>query len=93
MRKHPEIPEGPFFGRKVVNVNSEKTRVERTRVIGVCAHVDAGKTTASEAILYHTSRIHRATFVLEVLRYDLAAESVSDTVVDLRRREGRIAVR
>jgi elongation factor G len=30
-----------------------------TRVIGIFAHVDAGKTTTSEAVLYHTGRIHR----------------------------------
>ncbi len=29
------------------------------RVIGIFAHVDAGKTTTSETILYHTDRIHR----------------------------------
>ena len=33
--------------------------IDRTRVIGVFAHVDAGKTTTSEAILYYTGRIHR----------------------------------
>lgn len=34
--------------------------IERVRIIGIFAHVDAGKTTTSEAILYQTGRIHRA---------------------------------
>ena len=33
--------------------------LRQTRVIGIYAHIDAGKTTTSEAILYHTGRIHR----------------------------------
>jgi len=33
--------------------------IEATRVIGIFAHVDAGKTTTSEAALYRTGRIHR----------------------------------
>jgi elongation factor G len=40
-------------------VQKEETALENTRVIGIFAHVDAGKTTTSEAILYHTGRIHR----------------------------------
>jgi elongation factor G len=34
--------------------------IRKVRIIGIFAHVDAGKTTTSEAILYNTGRIHRA---------------------------------
>jgi len=37
----------------------QEASISKTRVIGVFAHVNAGKTTTSEAILYHTGRIHR----------------------------------
>jgi elongation factor G len=42
-----------------MTMKKEKT-LEQVRIIGIFAHVDAGKTTTSEAILYHTGRIHRA---------------------------------
>ncbi len=34
--------------------------IKNVRIIGIFAHVDAGKTTTTESILYFTGRIHRA---------------------------------
>src|SRR5512135_592761 len=39
--------------------NHTITSIKDVRVIGIFAHIDAGKTTTSEAILYYTGRIHR----------------------------------